>query len=90
VEAMHLEELYNEFKHKGLQVITVLVGNPSEWAKQYNLTFPVLDDSRDSIWEIYGENYVPLNIIVDRACVIRYKQAGFDEDELKRIIRKYL
>ena len=90
-EAPHLEVFYNEYESRGFQVITLLTsGSPSDWAQTYNLTFPVLDDNNQTIWDIYGEGYVPLNIIVDRNCVIRYKKAGFNEDEIRAIIEQYL
>jgi len=90
-EAPHLEVLYNEYKSRGFQVITLLTsGSPSDWAQTYNLTFPVLDDNNQTIWDIYGEGYVPLNIVVDRNCVIRYKQSGFDENAIRAIIEQYL
>jgi peroxiredoxin len=90
-EAPHLETLFNEYKARGLQVITLLIsGSTSAWAQQYNQTFPVLDDNSETIWDIYGEGSVPLNIIADRNLVIRYKQAGYDENGIKQIIEKYL
>ena len=90
-EAPHLEELYNEYKDRGFQAITLLVdGTPSFWAKTYALTFPVLDDENETIWDVYGEGYVPLNIIVDRNFVIRYKQAGFNESAIRAKIERYL
>lgn len=90
-EAPHLEVLYNEYKSRGFQVITLLIsGSPSSWANQYSLTFPVLDDNNEAIWNIYGEGYIPLNIIVDRSCVIRYKKAGYNESEIRAIIEQYL
>lgn len=90
-EATHLESLYNEYKDRGFQVITILIsGSPSAWAQQYNLTFPVLDDNNQSIWNIYGEGYIPLNIIIDREGIIRYKEAGYNESEIRAIIEQYL
>jgi len=90
-ESPHLEELCNEYKDRGFQVITLLIsGDPSTWAQTYNLTFPVLDDNNESIWDGYGEGYVPLNLVVDRNYVIRYKVAGFDESEIRAIIEQYL
>ncbi len=90
-EAPHLEELYNEYKDRGFQVITLLLsGPPYIWAQTYNLTFPVLDDTSESIWDDYGERYIPLNVIIDSNFVIRYKQSGFDESEIRAIIEQYL
>jgi peroxiredoxin len=90
-EAPHLETLYNEYQSRGFQVITLLIsGSPSTWAQTYNLTFPVLDDTNETIWGGYGEGYIPLNIVVDRNNVIRYKEAGYDESEIRAIIEQYL
>lgn len=90
-EASHLEALYYEYKQRGLRIITTLIsGDPSEWAKEYGLSFPVLDDNSEAIWDQYGEGYVPLNILIDRAKVIRYKEAGYDEAAIKAVIERYL
>lgn len=91
-EAEHLESIYTQYKDRGLQVITILEKglDPSSWAKKYNLTFPVLDDSNMSIFELYDGWGMPLNIIVDRNCVIRYRVEGFEITQIKSIIDKYL
>ena len=90
-EAGHLMTLFNQYKDRGFQIITVLVsGDPSAWAQEYKLTFPVLDDSDRTIWDRYGEGYVPLNLVIDRSGVIRYKKAGYDEAEIKGVIEQYL
>ena len=90
-EATHLEGLYDRFKDKGFQAITLLIsGSPSSWSQEYGLTIPILDDNAETIWDIYGEGYFPLNIILDRNCVIRYKRSGYNENEIVDIILKYL
>jgi peroxiredoxin len=90
-EAPHLETLYNEYKSRGFQVITLLIsGSSNAWAVLHNLSYPVLNDNNETIWNDYGEGAVPLNIIVDRNFVIRYKKAGFYESEIRAIIEQYL
>lgn len=90
-EATHLEALYDEYKQSGFQIITVLIsGDPSVWAQEYQLTFPVLDDNNEAIWDQYGEGYVPLNLVLDRENVIRYKESGYDETAIRNIIEQYL
>jgi peroxiredoxin len=90
-EATHLEALYDEYKQSGFQIITVLTsGHPLEWAHDYQLSFPVLDDNSEDIWGQYGEGYVPLNMILDRNMVIKYKTAGYDEAEIRDLIVRYL
>jgi peroxiredoxin len=90
-EAPQLKALYDKYKANGFQVLTIQVdGDPSEWAETYTLNFPVLDDTKEKLWDIYGEGYIPLNIVLDRNCTIRYKSAGYDEYAIEEVIKKYL
>jgi peroxiredoxin len=90
-EAGRAEALYQTHKSKGFEIVTILIsGSPAVWASTYGLTFPVLDDTAESLWGIYGEGYIPLNIVLDRNMTIRYKTAGFDEAAVAAAIKKYL
>jgi peroxiredoxin len=90
-EAGHIERLFQDYKGQGFQILTILIsGSPATWANQYQLTFPVLDDNSETLWKIYGEGYVPLNIVLDRKMIIRYKEAGYDEPAIISQIKKYL
>jgi peroxiredoxin len=90
-EAPYLEVIYNEYKDRGLQVITLLTsGSTAEWAQTYNITFPVLDDSSLSVYHQYEEVGHPINIVVDRNFVIRYKVGGFKEDTIRTAIEMCL
>ncbi|MCJ7488235.1 MAG: redoxin domain-containing protein [Candidatus Aminicenantes bacterium] len=90
-EAAKAEALYQSYKSDGLEMVTILIsGSPAVWASTYGLTFPVLDDTAESLWGVYGEGYVPLNIILDRNMTIRYKTAGYTESEIVAAIKKYL
>jgi len=90
-EAAKAEALYQSYKSQGLELLTILIsGSPAVWASTYGLTFPVLDDTSGAIWGIYGEGYVPLNIILDRNMTIRYKTAGYTESAIVAAIEKRL
>ncbi|OGD18618.1 MAG: hypothetical protein A2W03_03985 [Candidatus Aminicenantes bacterium RBG_16_63_16] len=89
-EAEKAEALYQSYKSQGLEMLTILIdGATLEWATQYALTFSVLDDDAETLWAIYGEGAIPLNIILDRNMTIRYKKAGYYESEILSAIRKY-
>jgi peroxiredoxin len=90
-EAEKAEALYQTYKSQGLEMLTILIdGSTLEWATQYVLTFPVLDDDAEMLWAIYGEGAIPLNIILDRNMTIRYKTEGYYESEVVTAIRKYI
>lgn len=90
-EAVHLESIYNQYHDRGLQLITILQSaDLASWANEYNLTSPVLDDSDHAIFVLYDGWGMPLNVIVDRNCVIRYRQEGFQITHVKSVIEKYL
>jgi hypothetical protein len=50
----------------------------------------VLDDTSEKLWAIYGEGYIPLNIVLDRNMTIRYKESGYSESVIINTIKKYL
>jgi peroxiredoxin len=90
-EAGHLEKVFQDYKDRDFEVITLLIsGSPADWASFYKLTFPVLDDNSERLWSIYGEDYLPLNILLDRNMTIRYKESGYDESTITNTIKKYL
>jgi len=90
-EAGHLESLYQTYKDKGFEIVTLLIsGAPADWVATYKMTFPVLDDTLENLWAIYGEGYIPLNIVIDRNMTIRYKVSGYSETEITAVIKKYL
>ena len=90
-EAEKAENLYQTYRSRGFEVLTILIdGSTAAWASQYGLTFPVLDDDAETLWAVYGEGYVPLNIVLDRNMTIRYKTAGYTESAIVAAIKKYL
>jgi len=90
-EAEKAEALYQSYKSQGLEMLTIMIDGPTlDWATTYGLTFPVLDDNTQALWAVYGEGYIPLNIVLDRNMTIRYKTAGYSESAIVAAIKKYL
>lgn len=56
---------------------------------QYSPTFPVLTGCA-SLYGQYGSGYIPYNVVLDPAGVVRYTYHGFEEDALHAIINQYL
>ncbi len=90
-EAEKAEALYQQYKAQGFEILTIMIdGSPATWAATYGLTFSVLDDDAETLWAVYGEGYIPLNIVLDRNMTIRYKTAGYTESAIVAAIKKYL
>jgi peroxiredoxin len=91
VEAPQLEALYRSYKDPGLQVLTLLVdGSAKDWASEYKLTFPVIQDKNGGLAGPYGLAWLPVNVIIDRTMIIRYKQLDYDETSVVAVIKQYL
>ena len=85
------EQFYQNYKDKGFMYILIVIeGNPAIWADTYGLTFPVLDDNNQSIYNIYRKAGIPLPHVLDRNCTIRYKKEGWNKSEVEEEINKYL
>lgn len=100
-EAMEAESIYQAYKDKGFVIINVLIQNARRqpvkhedtitWSAEYGLTFPVLADERLDVWNAYDEeNSIPLNLVIDRDLVIRFKRVGFDRQGIEAQVRKLL
>ncbi|HUX07800.1 MAG TPA: TlpA disulfide reductase family protein [Acidobacteriota bacterium] len=93
-EAAEAEQLYQLHKNSGFTILTVLfqdykngaidTSECKAWADMYGLTFPVLADVNETVYRAFAESpNVPLNIIIDRNLVIRYKVYSYNKEELE-------
>ena len=100
-EAAHAEELYQRYKDRGFIILTVLFQDYSgnqisiedckTWSETYGLTIPVLADINLQAWNQYDdEGYVPLNLVIDKNLIIRYKQTGFNPSAIEQMIETLL
>lgn len=92
-------EFWQVYKDKGVVVVAVAIwaqGDPFELAKEFvnkhKLTYIVLvDESEDGkVAQLYSVQGVPTNIVIDKEGKIRYLQAGFDPEGMKRAIEEAL
>lgn len=94
-EAPVLEtDFWQVYRDQGLIVLAIGAGESVEqacdWKTNYSLTFPVLSDINEVVYDQYGDGYVPYNAVIDGDKVLRYSTSGFYEDELIAIIEQYL
>ncbi|MDW7760722.1 MAG: redoxin domain-containing protein [Acidobacteriota bacterium] len=85
------EAFYQQFRDKGFMYILVVIdGDPANWANTYKLTFPVLNDNSQAIYNHFRKTSIPLPHVLDRNMTIRYKKEGWNKSEVEDVIRKYL
>lgn len=73
-----LKEYYTEFKDKGLNVLSIDIQESKQkvksFAEKYQINYPVALDTEASVARLYNVVGIPLNIIMDKSGVIRYKE----------------
>jgi len=100
-EAREAMALYSANKERGFIILSVLMDDERQlppdqqdcrrWAEAFRLTFPVLADTSRSVWRAYDESGgVPLNLVIDREMVIRYKRAGYAQGEIETTVERIL
>lgn len=97
-QASDAEQFYQVYKNRGVVFLTVMFESANgsaataqtaqRWRNRYGLTFPVLADDNEKTYNLYRKNtlYQPLNLVIDRSLVIRYKKFGYFEDELHQMV----
>ena len=90
-KAEKAEAFYQKYKNRGFTYILIVIeGSPASWASTYGLTFPVLDDNTQKIYNMYRKSSIPLPHILDRNFTIRYKVEGFNQAEVEDMLNKLL
>ena len=95
-EAQTIEEIYKQFKYKDVEVIGAGIDwnqpySCEEWAKKFQLTFPILDDSKGrQIYNYFGDGIVPYNVVIDRNGRLIYSDSGFKKQDIVNAIESSL
>ncbi len=64
--------------------------NVKQWGATYGATFPLLMDPTYSVYSAYGDWFVPYNVVIDTAMILRYTDSGYNEAAMLAIIKQYL
>lgn len=99
-EASQLMHLYNSYKARGFELLQCVYQdedrNPADlndllrWIQEYKITFHVFNDPNYSTVNAYELSAIPLNIVIDKDLVIRYRSEGFDSAAIARVIEQLL
>ncbi len=95
-EAPELESrIWIPYKDQGVMVFTILMENASgdpptvddlqDWARDFGLTFPILQGTEE-VENSYVVPIYPSNFIIDQDMVIQYKHSGYTEDDMDTMV----
>lgn len=98
-EMKHLDALYNKYKKYGFTILAVNQDSPRSVAKvnayvtSHELSFPVLTDPDNEIFQQFNGQSIPLNLLYNNNGEVIYSHIGYlpgDELELEKAIKKSL
>jgi peroxiredoxin/outer membrane lipoprotein-sorting protein len=94
-EMAGLQQLYNEFKARGLVIIGIDEGEApdavSQFVGKYGVSFPVLMDSARLTLKNYGISAVPATVVIDKNGVVIAQISGYlPEEQLRGAIEAAL
>lgn len=58
----------------------------AEWSDNFGLTYLLVDDSNNEAWNLYGDGYIPHNVVLDHNMEILYSGSGYNESQILEAI----
>ena len=91
LEMPAMDNLYNKYRGKGLEILAVNVGQRKETVKSFasdlGVSYPILIDVDGKSASLYGVTDLPRTYLVDRSGIVRYRILGGATPEmLKKLI----
>lgn len=92
-EMPYMENQYEVFKDKGIEILAINVGEAPLTAKKFverhKLTFPIPLDSREEIYKAYGVGPIPTTFLIDKdGKVVDRVTKGLTEQEIAEMMKK--
>jgi hypothetical protein len=94
VEAPLSEQIWQNYLSEGEDKLLVMAagfdwGQPyscAEWSDNFELTYLMVDDSNNEAWNLYGDGYIPHNVVLDHNMEILYTGSGYNESQILEAI----
>ena len=94
MEAPLSEQIWQNYLSEGEEKLLVMAagfdwGQPyscSEWSENFGLTYLMVDDSNNEAWNLYGDGYIPHNVVLDHNMEILYSGSGYNESQILEAI----
>ena len=86
-----LERMRTDYAARGFEVLAVNVdeqpADALDFLKRYAVTYPVVQDSRGVLAELYDVKGMPSSYLIDQRGVVRVVHRGFRKKDLPRLRR---
>ena len=94
MEAPLSEQIWQNYLSEGEEKLLVMAagfdwGQPyscAEWSDNFELTYLMVDDSNNEAWNLYGDGYIPHNVVLDHNMEILYTGSGYNESQILEAI----
>ncbi|WP_088102280.1 thiol-disulfide oxidoreductase ResA [Halalkalibacter urbisdiaboli] len=88
-----MENLYQEYKEKGVEIVAVNVSEPEltveRFVSRYKLSFPVAIDKGMKVSDAYGINPLPTTILIDeQGTIVHVHQGGMTDKMVREFMEK--
>ena len=89
-----LAELYRSYSSDGLEILAICLDENEDrilsTVSRFNLNYRILIDKGTTTTGAYKVRSIPLNLIIDKKGVIRYRQVGYNPDVMREVIEQLL
>jgi cytochrome c biogenesis protein CcmG/thiol:disulfide interchange protein DsbE len=95
LEMPAMDDLYGKYRHKGLEVLAINIGQKKETVKAFaaelGASYPILIDADRKSETLYGVTDLPRTYVLDRSGTVRYRIMGSATPEmLKKLVLSLL
>jgi peroxiredoxin len=85
--------VWQQYRSQGVVVLAINLNESKSTIRSYisknGLTYPVLVEG-ETIYNQYGNNYIPYNVIIDKSQIVRYSSSGFNSSVLLSTIQSLI
>jgi peroxiredoxin len=92
-EMPYINNQYEQFKDKGVQVLSVDIQEPelavNQYAERLGLNFPIMIDTEKEVMNVYGVDLLPATFLVDKnGKVVKYYTGELTENKIKKFMEQ--
>lgn len=92
-EMPYINNQYNQFKDKGVQVLSVDIQESelavNQFAERYKLDFPIMIDKDKEVMTVYGVDLLPATFLIDQnGRVVKYHTGELSENMIRDFMEK--